>query len=102
MSLSISVPPETESRLRRLASAAGKDTTSYAAELLQDAVRRVESGAIGAISEDQGTSIGERLADVLREIWSIQAEPPLPASNPQEAAFRRSIAEKFRKQGLTP
>lgn len=70
MTLSVPVHPETEAWLRRLAEQAGKDLTSYVADLIEGAAARNEGNGIDAVG-DFDNALDELFAADTRKLPSV-------------------------------
>jgi hypothetical protein len=100
MTLSISLSILAEARLREKAAAVGKDPAAYASELLEEVVTDFSAIAPSQPSDEAGPTVGERLAPLLRQAWSLKSVPDGPPLRGDEAEVQQLVVDKFRKQGL--
>ena len=99
MTLTISISPEVEAKLKQNA-AAGKDLATYASELLESAVAP-DSGE--PTSSKSNRSIYDELLPILEQAWALPLDPEESSRvrlKGEEAIVKQMIIEKFRKQGL--
>jgi hypothetical protein len=100
MTLTISISPEVEAKLKQEAAAAGKDLATYASELLESAAA-VYSGE--PANSESNRSIYDELLPILEQAWALPLNPEESSRvhlKGEEAIVEQMIIEKFRKQGL--
>ena len=65
MTLSISLPPQVEAKLRERAAAEGKEPTAYAAQLVEEAVTRPSLEELLSVSQAEFAATGMTKQQVL-------------------------------------
>jgi hypothetical protein len=74
MVLSIEIPPQTETRLRQQAEAAGKDVRTYVTELVEQAAERPALDEVLADLRRQFAATGISDDELIRDLTEAQAE----------------------------
>ena len=96
MTLILNIPPEIEATLRQQASAHGRETAEYAADILARAVRESSPSETQEADPDR---LRHAFHEWLTEVESVQPDPNPPRLRGQEAQIEQIIVDHLRKEG---
>ena len=97
MTLTIKLPPESESKLRRQAAAAGRDVSEYAAQIVQDAIEEEVAPRVPPIDPSK---LQQAVRELLQRSADLASTLTGPVITDPKKAWGEIMDEKARKQGL--